>query len=150
MPEPALAEGIVAPKACHLPAQVAAMVRLALDLVPGPVDATGARLLTASRRFLLSPWWPQCLAAGWTIADVFGCDELRPLERSELLGLVPRVAIAPKAGRRLVAVTDAGATFLDPDGREIDFRRPSLDVAAARFAVCWWSSPALVNSEVAA
>jgi hypothetical protein len=112
--------------------------------------AAGARLLKGTRPFLGTGQWLQCLRLGWTLADVFGVDAWSPLDRRDVLGLVPGAAFSPKSGRVLEALTNAGAVFRDPDGREIQFRRPSLHAVDAGDVVPWWRSEALINLESAA
>lgn len=126
-----------------------AQITPALDALPPPIDATAARLLEASRRFLTGPHWPHCVALGWPLADVFGAHEWQPLERSQSLGLVPRAVRAVKAGRRLERITETGAEFRDADGRTTRFRRPSLELEL-RSVVPWWACPAIVSREDAA
>lgn len=134
----------------HLATAHAARIEREIGRLPPPCDAAGSRLLAGTRRLLASAAWVQCIARGWSLEDVFGLDGWSPFERRELLGLVPAAAVAPKVGRKLLAIDAAGAEFQDPAGCLTRFRRPSLVAADAGDAVLWWASEALVNAEVAA
>jgi hypothetical protein len=137
------------PSASALARAHAARIEIDLDRLPPPCDAAGDRLLRATRRFLGSPSFVACVVGGWPLSDIFGVDEWSPLARPDVLGLVPAAALAPKAGRKLEAVTAAGASFRDPGGRAVSFRRPSLFAADAASAVLWWRCAALQNAEAA-
>ncbi len=47
-------------------------ISTALDRLPAPCDATGARLLRGTRRLITSPIWAQCVAAGAIVAVAKG------------------------------------------------------------------------------
>lgn len=134
---------------CTLSAAHAARIRTQLETLPPPCDAAGARLLGATVKLLDGPHWVSCVVSGWPIIDVFGVSEWMPRERSDVAGLVPRVAFNPRSGRRLERITDAGAEFREPDGRLLQWCRPSLEFDT-RGVVPWWSSPAIINLEEAA
>ena len=132
-----------------LAAAHAMSIETAIGGLPLPCDAAGARLLEGTRRFLKSDSWLQCVSLDWSLGDVFGLDGWSPLERRELLGLVPSAAFAPKVGRKLLDISAAGAEFQDPDGCLKRFRRPSLIAPDAGDAVLWWQAEALINAEAA-
>lgn len=127
----------------------AARIAVELDRLPAAHDATGARMIAGTRRFLTGPHWSRCVSYGWTVCDVFGVSEWSPGDRRDILGLVPVVAFAPRRGRRLEVIHETGATFHDPDGTEARFTRPSLDAASVADAVPWWRCDALMSSEAA-
>jgi hypothetical protein len=130
-------------------AAITEIVTVALDLLPAPTTDGGVRLLKATRRFIASPLLAEAVAADWPIDDLFGVHEYRPLDRRDLAGLLPTVALAPKRGRKLVEIDATGATFRDLDGRTVRFRRPSLEAPPHDLGsvVDWWTCPALVNLE---
>jgi hypothetical protein len=121
-------------------------IEVELSRLPPPCDATGARLLAGTRKLLTGEHWQRCVAFGWPRSDVFGLDEWAPHDRKAVLGLVPRVALFPSEGRRLLEIAPDGATFREADGCLAVFRRPSL-VADVAGVVAWWCSRAIVSDE---
>jgi len=127
----------------------AARIMVELDRLPAAHDATGARLIAGTRRFLTGPHWSRCISYGWTVCDVFGVCEWSPCEHRDIRGLVPVVAFAPRRGRRLEVIHATGAMFRDPDGAEAHFTRPSLHFASVADALPWWRCDALMSAEAA-
>jgi len=124
-------------------------IKAALDQIPAPCDAIGKRLLDLTRWFLGTASWVAAIENGWPLSDVFGVAEWTPQQRRDVLGLVPTLALSPKRGRKIEAVSAIDATLRDPDGRSITFRRPSLNAADLTEVVSWWESPVLINREAA-
>jgi hypothetical protein len=58
------------------------------------------------------------VALGWTDADLFGCDDIRPYARIDRMGLVWLLN-----GRRVVAVTADTAAIETESGTQMTFRR---------------------------
>lgn len=126
----------------------AAVILAEIDRLPPPSDLVGARLARGAAKLLSGPYWLAAVSAGWTVLDVFGCDEWQPAERRDVMGLAVRAAVHAAPGRRLVTIDDAGADFRDTNGRTVRFYRPSV-TADVRNVVPWWKSPVIVNREAA-
>ncbi|MEW5964191.1 MAG: hypothetical protein AB1749_11580 [Pseudomonadota bacterium] len=109
-------------------------IRAALDRLPAPRDAEGRRLLEMTRTFVASPSFPQAVALGWALIDLFGVAPVAPRVRVGEQGLVTSLALSPIGGRVEVLAED-GALIRTNSGARQTYRRFTM---AMNGAVCWW------------
>jgi hypothetical protein len=76
------------------------------------------QFLADARAFLDSGFAAQATALGWTLIDLFGCDDLRPFARLDKMGLIWLLH-----GDRLVAITADVAIIEKVSGARLTFRR---------------------------
>jgi hypothetical protein len=77
-----------------------------------------AQFLEDARAFRASGFAVQARALGWTEADLFGCNELRPFARIDCMGLISLLN-----GDRIVALTAEGAVIEAKGGSQLTYQR---------------------------
>ena len=77
-----------------------------------------AQFLEDARAFRASGFAVQAKALGWTDADLFGCNDIRPFARIDCMGLVWLLN-----GDRIVALTAEGAVIEAKGGSQLTYQR---------------------------
>jgi hypothetical protein len=92
---------------------------LAPEQPPGDVPRRRWRqFLDDARAFLDSGFATQATALGWTVTDLFGCDDAAPFARIDKMGLIWLLH-----GDRLLAITADTAIIETGSGARMTFRR---------------------------
>jgi hypothetical protein len=116
----AASEPLVALSAPGLPQEIADGVRaiLAAESAPGVPPQRWPQVQRDAARLVEGGWVHQALALGWTVADLFGCDQRAPWYRLDRAGLVLLTG-----GHELVELTAHAAALRTRTGSVLRFRR---------------------------
>jgi hypothetical protein len=109
---------------------------------PNPNDQNGGRLLKETREFLNGEHWPQAIALGWPMLEMFGINPNAPQVRVDGQGLVTGLALSSMLGGQLETIAEDHATIRYRSGSLFTYCRgmPGLDAS-----VLWWSVAAIVR-----
>ena len=107
-------------------------VLLTLPCPEGITPARWHRLLDNARDFI-EQWGDQAAALGWSTADIFGVNQVKPFRRYDAAGLIWLLV-----GRPVVALTETSATIECPTGQRLTCRRKQPgEVRAADQCMLW-------------
>ena len=115
----------------------------ALDRLPVPCGRGGARLLEATRHFIVSPQFDEAIRCGWSLKRMFGLDTFVSLDEAAW-GLSVGLALAPRNSDKIISIDEEAAVIRYKSAncwhRRIERRfRPPVD------AVVWWECEEITN-----
>ena len=73
--------------------------------------------LASCDAFMAGPWPGKAASMGWTAHNLFGCDNLKPVERVDRMGLLWLLR-----GGRIVALTSESAVIEMPSGSRLTYQ----------------------------
>jgi len=76
-----------------------------------------AAFMESCDAFMAGPWPDQAASLGWTAYDLFGCHNLKPVERVDRMGLLWLLR-----GGRVAALTSESAVIEMPSGSRLTYR----------------------------
>lgn len=123
-------------------------IAAAVGRLPAPCHENSRRLLTVTAQFVSSPWFPVALESGWTILELFGIDSYAPLAHCEQWGLVPGLALAPRAGDTIESIDGERAVIFYRSRSKIQgVKRIEKRFTPADSSVPWWECRAIKGGE---
>ena len=78
---------------------------------PNPNDQNGRRLINDTREFLNGEHWPQAIALGWPMLELFGINPHAPQVRVDGQGLVTGLALSSMLVGQLETIAEDHATI---------------------------------------
>jgi hypothetical protein len=103
---------------------------------PNPNDQNGRRLLNETLEFLNGEHWPQAIALGWPLLELFGINPHAPQVRVDGQGLVTGLALSSMLGGQLETIAEDHATIRYRSGSLLTYRCGMRGLDAS---VLWWS-----------
>jgi hypothetical protein len=125
----------------------AAVIRFALDGLPAIKSVDGRRLLAVTLAFLASTHWPQAVASGWPLVELFGVDPHAPAVRDEGWGAVTALAWSHKRPLGIERVTCNEIIIACRSSATKRVHR--LGDASQCGSVLWWECAALIGEHAA-
>jgi hypothetical protein len=111
---------------------------------PNPNDQNGRRLINETREFLNSEYWPQAIALGWPMLELFGINPHAPQVRVDGQGLVTGLALSSMLGGQLETIAADHATIRYRSGSLLTYR---CGMRGPDASVLWWSVLRLVGRD---
>jgi TubC N-terminal docking domain len=120
-PADTASEAPALPSGPRLPQNIVDGVRavLSADRAPGIPPQRWPRVQRDTARLVEGGWVQGAFALGWTVADLFGCDQRAPWYRLDRSGLVLLTG-----GREIVELTPDVAALRTSTGSALRYRRP--------------------------
>jgi hypothetical protein len=103
---------------------------------PNPNDQNGRRLLKETREFLNGEHWPQAIALGWPMLELFGINPHAPQVRVDGQGLVTGLALSSMLGGQLETIAEDHAAICYRSGSLLIYR---CGMGGLDASVLWWS-----------
>jgi hypothetical protein len=108
-----------------------------LDEFPSPnPDQNGRRLLKETLEFVNGEYWPQAIALGWPLLELFGINPHAPRVRVDGQGLVTGLALSSMLGGQLETIAEDHATIRYRSGSLLTYRCGMRGLDAS---VLWWT-----------
>lgn len=112
-------------------------VLAALDRLPAPNSALGARLHDCTLLFVRSPSFAKAISLGWTTDELFAIGSAHD---TESMGPIPAWALFHWPAF-LVAITESEVCFRKPSGKAIQLQRFRTGLEDSK---AWWNSDEII------
>ena len=127
-----VAKALLAHKATIPAGWIAGVARLTSMTAPAGASPERWAAVVADAGSFLEKWGAQATRLGWTAADVFGVNAVKPFIRADAAGLVRLLD-----GRPVVALTENEIVIACPPGPKQTFRRKLAGVDTAKRCFLW-------------